>query len=189
MARKIVLKDGGLDSTGDSPSGYSYLGKSGTDLSEKVGATVSAIGGAPTPEWTLVTVDISSAQILNLFSSPVQLLPAPPVNHYYSYYGYIEYTPGGTPYTGSAKPMIGDTFEYVGFILNSWWLVNSNTTKRKIEFNSVDLQGTSSSTYSGVKDATYIDKPVYFALFSGSNFTGGNGTAKIKIYYKTIAWG
>ena len=150
---------------------------------------VGPTGPSGNPDYTETIIDITSSDILNLSSAPVLLLPAPPVNQYYSYYGVIEYTPGNIAYSGTGKIMIGDIFEYVGFILNNWWLINTNTTRRKIEFNSIDLQGASTSTYSGVKDATFIDKAVYFALFSGVNYINGNGTIKIKIYHKTISWG
>ena len=45
MARKVILKDNGLNGVGNTPTGYSYLGKDGTTLSEKIGATVSVVGG------------------------------------------------------------------------------------------------------------------------------------------------
>lgn len=45
MARKIVLKEDGLTGTSNTPSGYKYLGDSGGDISQKVGGTVSVIGG------------------------------------------------------------------------------------------------------------------------------------------------
>ena len=44
MARKIVLKDDGLSNSGDSVTGYRFLGYDGTSLSEKSGSSVNTIG-------------------------------------------------------------------------------------------------------------------------------------------------
>jgi hypothetical protein len=49
MARKIILKDNGINNQTDAPSGYKYLGYDDQDISEKSGATVSAIGGSTLP--------------------------------------------------------------------------------------------------------------------------------------------
>lgn len=46
MARKVILKENGLSESGTAPSGYKYFGDSGGDISQKVGATVSGIGGS-----------------------------------------------------------------------------------------------------------------------------------------------
>ena len=45
MARKIIYKENGLTGTNNTPGGYKYLGYDGLVLSEKAGATISAIGG------------------------------------------------------------------------------------------------------------------------------------------------
>jgi hypothetical protein len=45
MARKIILKDSGLNNIGNSPTGYKCVGYDGQVISEKNGATISAIGG------------------------------------------------------------------------------------------------------------------------------------------------
>lgn len=45
MARRIIFKENGFNLSSDSPNGYRYLGYDGTSISEKYGATISAIGG------------------------------------------------------------------------------------------------------------------------------------------------
>jgi len=45
MARKIIYRENGLTGSNNTPSGYKYLGYDGLVLSEKAGATISAIGG------------------------------------------------------------------------------------------------------------------------------------------------
>ncbi len=73
MARKIILKEDGLNGAGAAPTGYKYLGDDAGTVSQKVGATVSGLGGS---EWTETIVNISASQLLNLGTSPVELLPA-----------------------------------------------------------------------------------------------------------------
>jgi hypothetical protein len=60
MARKIILKEDGLAGSGNSPSGYSYLGKNGSTLSEKIGATVSEVGGQSNTFINLVDISTIS---------------------------------------------------------------------------------------------------------------------------------
>jgi hypothetical protein len=45
MARKVILKDNGLNGSSSSPTGYKYLGYDGDIISDKNGSTVSSIGG------------------------------------------------------------------------------------------------------------------------------------------------
>ena len=45
MARKIIYRENGLTGSNNTPGGYKYLGYDGLVLSEKTGATISAIGG------------------------------------------------------------------------------------------------------------------------------------------------
>jgi hypothetical protein len=45
MARKIIFKQDGINNQSNSPSGYIYVGYDGNIISEKVGSTISAIGG------------------------------------------------------------------------------------------------------------------------------------------------
>jgi hypothetical protein len=45
MARKVVFRDNGINGLSNSPPGYKYVGYDGQVISEKNGATVSAIGG------------------------------------------------------------------------------------------------------------------------------------------------
>lgn len=80
---------------GNPPSGYKFLGDSSGVISEKSGPTVSYIAD---PNLTQV-VNISSAQILTLGSSPVTLLTAPGANKYYDVKKVIvEYTYGTVEY-------------------------------------------------------------------------------------------
>jgi hypothetical protein len=72
MARKIVLKENGLAGSGNTPSGYKYLGDSSGDISEKIGATISAIGGRPYKVYTaLLTQTASNAPFANVLEDTI----------------------------------------------------------------------------------------------------------------------
>jgi len=45
MAKKIILKENGLVGSSTTPSGYKFIGDNDGNISQKVGATVSEIGG------------------------------------------------------------------------------------------------------------------------------------------------
>jgi hypothetical protein len=73
MARKIVLKENGLSNTPNTPNGYKYLGDDSGNISEKIGATISAIGGSIIE--SKITIPTSNVKTLN--SAPYELIPAP----------------------------------------------------------------------------------------------------------------
>ena len=54
-------------------------------------------------EWTEVIINISSAQILSMGSSPIQLLPNAGLNKYYIFEGILEFIGNSTQYSVSAK--------------------------------------------------------------------------------------
>lgn len=63
MARRIILKENGLSETGNTLSGYRFLGYDGTTVSEKFGATVSPIGGSGSQQDLIITTTRSQVVI------------------------------------------------------------------------------------------------------------------------------
>ena len=63
MARGIIFKNNGINELSNSPSGYKYLGYDGESLSEKSGATVSAIGGS-SPYTTYKATILASSGVI-----------------------------------------------------------------------------------------------------------------------------
>jgi hypothetical protein len=51
--------------------------------------------------WTELATDISSAELLALNASPIEILPAPGIGKYYEYKARLEYLFGNTAYTTS----------------------------------------------------------------------------------------
>lgn len=187
MARKIVLKDSGLDSAGNSPSGYSYLGKSGSDLSEKVGATVSTVGGS---EYTYTEVSVSSAQILNMGTSPIELLATPGASKYYEYHGIVEYSLA-TITSGNMEILIGDTTRYGGTVLNGYEFQNLAGTNAIFKF------GQDGGTYvrtTGLAETTPVNPQLLNAAIEMTTYDSSDpsvctGTLLIKIWYKIKTFG
>ena len=77
---------------------------SGSSYKANIGQVADAIGGYQ--YYTAVTV--SSAEILTLSSSPIELLPAPGVGYYYDIKLILEYTFNTTPYTVASGDLIID---------------------------------------------------------------------------------
>lgn len=63
MARKIIFKEGGLSGTDNTPSGFRFLGYNGETISEKYGATISAIGGSGSSQELIITTTRSNIVI------------------------------------------------------------------------------------------------------------------------------
>lgn len=63
MARRLIFKENGLNESGASPNGLRFLGYNGTTISEKFGATVSAIGGTGGSQNLIITTTRSEVVI------------------------------------------------------------------------------------------------------------------------------
>ena len=182
MARKIILKDDGLNGAGSAPTGYSFFGKNGSTLSEKVGATVSGVGGGS--DYTEAIVNISSAQILSLGSSPVELLPAAGINNYYEIEKVIlEYTHVSTAYNFGFPLFVysnqGEYAAFTGLIQNA-----QNKFVKLTAFNT-----TYGSTYNAITNSNSLNEKVTLNTWNNNNPSLGDGTIRVKIYYKVITFG
>lgn len=127
-------------------------------------------------------VDITSAEIKNIFSVPKDLLTTSGVGTYYDIVSLIfEYTHVTTPYTfANEYKLLYDTDE-IAFISKS---LTANSTNRVVSvqgFNAnVGVGGTLHSTHKLNTKVT---------LTAPSNPTIGNGTIKVKITYKIVTFG
>ena len=171
MARKIILKENGLSGSGNAPDGYKYLGDSVGSISEKVGATVSAIGGSS--EWlTLETPAFNHSQILTMGSSPLPILPnVLASNEWYDVESIISLRKGGGyTYTLPANSLI--QFNQLGPISstllgysdgsNTW--VPSNIWKGNYIYDTINL--VVYNNHRLVKDTSAF-------IYSFTNPTGG----------------
>jgi hypothetical protein len=133
-------------------------------------------------DWQSITINISSSQILNLKSQPIELLPPPGDNKYYIWEGNIEYTYGT-----------------IGYKLVSGYLLISNSTPNNKRGSNIDgnliresvNQIASFSSYTD-KDDSNVGVPLNVGVSISStieNPTNGDGTLKIKLNYKVITFG
>lgn len=166
MARKIVIKENGLAETGNSPSGYKYLGDNAGTVSQKVGATVSALGGGDTSVYTEVT--INNTQIASMGTSPITLLAAPSAGTYYKDINIIIEATGAlgvdfvTQNGGNSLYLIDWGGSIVGFV-------------NRYAFDPQDPGGT----------VTFV--PTLGSYVTTSSFWGGNVVATDQTYNLTSA--
>lgn len=187
MARKIVLKQDGLASTGNAPDGYKYLGFDGDTASEKTGATVSSIGGGS--DYLYTEISVSSAQILSMGSSPVTLLSAPGANTYYDWYGYVEYTHNTTDYTISGDMiMVGGENSYGGALINIAMISQTSNKIAKVQHRSSEETTSTTVEYPNAWPME-LNEGIILAMLNGTDPTGGDGTMLIKLWYKIKTFG
>lgn len=126
---------------------------------------------------TTVTVNVTSSQILNSFTSPVTLLPAPGNGlqwNVLSYQGY--YTFGSSPYTatGFIGLMQGDVNNIIDGYLDIFNTILLNAP------NSTQFKGAVGSNNYSVNSISLYNQPVQF-YSDTANPTGGDGSFSITI--------
>jgi hypothetical protein len=154
---------------------------------EQIETLIEAI---PTPppggsDYTETIVNISSAQILAMGTTPIELLPAPGVDKYYDIDKIIlEYTHVTTVYTLAGDRNInifGNFGSYLTDIYSS--ILSSNYNSACIvELGNYSSDIASAGGYQALNDNIQM-------YISGGNPTGGDGTLRVKIYHKTITFG
>lgn len=187
MARKIILKQDGLTGSGNAPDGYKYLGDSSGDISEKVGATVSPIGGGSYFEYTEFTLD--SLTIKTDLEIGVGVLYSPLSNQYYDIDTVIlEYKYGGIPY-------VFPTSDYIvvgNYHLSSNFLTvpgdRTVVIKNPWQLHTWDNRAGVLVDYGGGVN-TIIGMGLDIRTYTGSNPTNGNGSILVKIWYNTRTMG
>ena len=196
MAKRIYLKEDGLSGSGPVPAGYKQIGYEGATFSEKSGFTSSTIGGGS--EWIETIVNISSSQILNMGTTPIELLPAPGVNKYYDIEQIaFEYTYGTTPYSGIQY------ITYAGRLINSD-LIQAEENRVLTILPNVSYSAARSfnngettnliniiESFNRINDPIVISSSIFVNLsgFEEANPTDGDGTMRAIIKYKVRTFG
>lgn len=118
-------------------------------------------------------IDISSAEILNLGTNPIELLPAPGVGKYYEHVISLEYTYNTSTYTPLRLEIVcGGVVAvtdggFLGALENRATVISNSNIGESISLNTnVILRGEGSS-----------------------NPTNGDGTLKVKIWYRIVNFG
>jgi hypothetical protein len=135
-------------------------------------------------------VNISSAEILNMGSSSIELLPAAGANKYYDIDRIVlEYSSGSATYNFGAN-----NFPTVYFSnLNKYQLMSNagwDTSNRIwiIKFAASELANDGSQDYPKVTSQD-LNESVILTTWTGANPTTGNGTIRALIYYRLETFG
>ena len=119
---------------------------------------------------------VSSDEILNIGTTALELLPAAGNRKYYDWYAYIEYNFNSVAYTmGSPFSIQQGTVNKMPFGL----LAASSEDAVAIVRPSF---GTGTAYY------FYPNQALRLSTLSGADPTDGDGTLRIKLYYKTITF-
>ena len=146
--------------------------KAGTiDVTQSITINGQPVGG---DGWITETIEVSSAEILALGDTktpnPLELLPAPGENKYYTWYGVVEFFPGLIPYKTSGSLSIRMDKTQFG-------LPSDLLTQLSIVVTPFNL-------FLGNEDYFVVNKNITLSYSGLSSITDGDGTLKIKITYK-----
>jgi hypothetical protein len=136
--------------------------------------------------YTETIVDISSAQILNMGTSPIELLPAAGLNQYYDIDKVVfEYTHITTRYTlgdnNRNMNLFGNNGSYLTDIYSGILRQTANSVSI-VEIGNYSSETPSSGGFQRLNDNIQL-------YISGGNPTLGDGTLRVKIYHKTLTFG
>jgi hypothetical protein len=140
---------------------------------------------------TTTVVNISSAEILAMGTSPIGLLPAPGSGKFYDYHGYLEFTYVTTAYfLPDDAIMLGGLNSYTGTFLKSNIIGNGE--------NCVCFFGNTlpQETFIGSSEPELVgnniillNEPVVLSTWNSTNPTLGNGTLRAIITYTVRTFG
>lgn len=114
-------------------------------------------------------INVSSAELLTIFSSPVTILPSPGAGKYYDFKIYAEYN-----------------YETAAYDLSNVRLVDNNILQIS---PTIPINQTSDRVvvYYGLFNTSIVNSSI--RLYGSSNPTVGDGTVKIKIWYNIVNFG
>lgn len=139
------------------------------------------------PISSYLEVSVSSAQIKAMGSTPVELLPAVS-GYYYDYEGVIEYTHGTAAYVLAATDsiVVGNNNTYSGTYIQENLITN---TANAVVFFRDSLAGDVFTPGTTSVYETPIGEAVQLFTWNAADPTTGDGTMKIKIWYKLRKFG
>lgn len=139
------------------------------------------LGAASTSPVQVATVDLSQAQILNLFSSPAILVPAPGIGKYISvihttlYYNHVS-----APYATNVTLYVYNGTSNI--VLNAGAILSYD---QDVIFSTPGSTGDAVGTYtvSAQLASSILNQPVIIKPSTSGNPTGGNGTIRARVLY------
>jgi len=130
--------------------------------------------------YTETIVNISSAQILSMGTTPIELLPAPGENKYYEGYIIVEWNHGTVNYDFFSTFLVC----YGGMTAYTFIDVTQLLNNQDLVFKS-----TNGNQFDGSSYGTLLNYGVYMTTDDANDPTDGNGIGRVKIYHKTITFG
>jgi hypothetical protein len=137
-------------------------------------------------EWTEVVINVSSAQILEMGKTPIQLLPNAGLNKYYVFEGVLEFTAGDIQYNFSPELLFciyyNASFNKAGshFITDILQSKYNSVTP----FSSIPNVGSN-----GYQNGIFLNSSVLLSTQKNNNPTSGTGTIRIVLRYKVKTFG
>jgi hypothetical protein len=157
------------------------------------------VGNINNSAYTETIVDISSAQILAIGTTPIALLPAPGVGKYYDIENVtFEYSVGATPYSITSQSVIVSA--YASSSINIASISQSILgSQNQVGFGAinpnVDVVNIGAGEFITIPKGTVIALNSAVELKGLTNLgvanspTLGDGTLRVKIYHNTITFG
>lgn len=132
------------------------------------------------PGYTYQETDVTSTEILNIGTSPISILPTLTGNKYYDAITSIEYTFGTAAYTCSLFPtnkiLLDISSSGTGY--SSLLNITSDTSSFQVIFNKTPLAS-----------VTCFNDGLILTSQGPESYTTGDGTIKVKVWYKIINFG
>lgn len=172
------------NTTPKSPSGSYLWNWLGSPLKKFAAALAPYLGGGGGDGYTYTEINISSAELINPGVIPVgsgtgkELLPPCAANQYYEWKFNMEFLPGATAYTSAGSLPILPS--YIGNIPIITSEVSSNDP---LIFPVGNRMGTNYDIYNiKTGDGLYLQ-------ITPGDWTDGDGTMKVKLWYKVVNFG
>jgi hypothetical protein len=172
--------------TGRRVGNYKPTGIQVKDLKEQFIQLVGQSGNAPVQELLYKEVEISSAEILAMGTTPVELIPAEQDKVYNINKMIIESNPLTTAYTIASQLFILNG--NAGALVSNQIITDNLLNKGMAIVN--DMNGFVFNDFN-VSEAFFINTPqaVTLTTFTGANPTLGDGSIIVKIWYTVETFG
>lgn len=179
------------NTTPKSPSGNYLWNWLGSPLKKFAAALAPYLGGGGGDGYTYTEINISSAELINPPSIPpgyaytdgIVLLPITGPTQYYEWKLNIEFIPGSTAYNNpSPMPLFNNQNQWeikttvISANVPAVWLLDSRTPI--INAGSGDAN-----------PGDYVEDNQLILTWGPGLFTGGDGTLKVKLWYKLVNFG
>lgn len=134
----------------------------------------------PPPVFKSV-VNLSSAQVLAMYTTPVLVAPAPGAHKFLLVHDFfVEYAYGGTPYANGS----GFTLQYGSAGSDAGLLISSSNINPN--GSASDFGGDPNPTFNNFDVVTaYVNQGIYVTT-GINNFTAGNGTFRVSLFYTIV---